>query len=194
MAGRALGRMHYWQKWSFPCDPPSLDNDVPAGWRPVRKRRRISRFTLASGQIAAGAPGPGGEPRCEVEITEIRTHGQDWWTLGFEATGPADLLRSALESTAALVFAHALPGGLQPGPDDSWSYAEWLCRRLGAETDADGLWLSACRPASQPAHPIWVWRGHPPGRLTDVMGSHRTTARRPVRARTARSGARREWP
>jgi hypothetical protein len=111
----------------------------------VRKRRRISRFTLAGGQIVTRAPGPGGEPRCEVEITEIRTQGQDWWTLGFEATGPADLLRSALETTAALVFAHALPGGLQPGPDDSWSYAEWLCRRPGAESDADGLWLSSGR-------------------------------------------------
>ena len=87
-----------------------------------------------------------------MEVTEIRTHGQDWWTLGFEATGPADLLRGALETTAALVFAHGLPGGLQPGPDDSWSYAEWLCRRPGAETDADGLWLSSCRPATRAAH------------------------------------------
>jgi hypothetical protein len=104
---------------------------------------------MASGQIVARAPGPGGEPRCEVEITEIRTRGQDWWTLGFEATGPADLLRSALETTAALVFAHALPGGLQPGPDDSWSYAEWLCRRPGAESDADGLWLSSDRTPRQ---------------------------------------------
>ncbi len=145
VAGRARGRMQHWQKWSFPCDPPNLDSGVPAGWRPVRKRRRISRFTPASGQIVARAPEPGGEPRCEVEITEIRTHGHDWWTLGFEATGPADLLRSALETTAALVFAHALPGGLQPGPDDSWSYAEWLSRRPGAQSDADGLWLSPCR-------------------------------------------------
>jgi hypothetical protein len=149
VSGHARGRMQFWQKWSFPCGPPSLDSGVPAGWRPVRKRRRISRFTLASGQIVARAPGPGGEARCEAEITEIRTNGQDWWTLGFEATGPADLLRSALETTAALVFAHALPGGLQPGPDDSWSYAEWLCRRPGAESDADGLWLSSDRTPRQ---------------------------------------------
>ena len=52
--------------------------------------------------------------------------GQDWWALGYEVTGPADLLRSALEATAALVFAQALPGGMQPGPDESRSYAEWL--------------------------------------------------------------------
>ena len=74
----------------------------------------------------APAPGLGQEPQCEVELTEIHTSGQDWWTLGFEATGPADLLRGALEATAALVFAQALPGGVEPGPDESRSYAEWL--------------------------------------------------------------------
>ena len=87
--------------------------------------------------IAARAPGLGGEPRCEVELTEVRTSGQDWWTLGFEATGPADLLRSELQATAALVFAQALPGGVEPGPDESTSYAEWLCLRPGAESDAE---------------------------------------------------------
>ena len=85
----------------------------------------------------ARAPGPGQQPRREVELTEVRTGGQDWWTLGFEAAGPADLLRAALEATAALVFAHPLPGGMEPGPDDSGSYAEWLCQRPGAESDAD---------------------------------------------------------
>ena len=126
VAGRARGRMQSWQKWSFPFSPPRQDSGDPAGWRPVRKRRRISRFSGASGRVVAPATGLGGEPRCEVELTEIRTPGQDWWTLGFEATGPADLLRSELEATAALVFAQALPGGMQPGADESRSYAEWL--------------------------------------------------------------------
>ena len=56
--------------------------------------------------------------------------GEDWWTLGFEATGPAGLLRSEIEGTAALVFAHALPGRTEPGLDESQSYAEWLGQRL----------------------------------------------------------------
>jgi hypothetical protein len=63
-----------------------------------------------------------------VELTEIRTRGQDWWTLGFEATGPADLLRSELRATAALVFAQAMPGSAEPGTDASKSYAQWLCQ------------------------------------------------------------------
>jgi hypothetical protein len=136
VAGRARGRLETWQKWSFPFSPLSQDSSDPAGWTPVAKRRRISRFSLASGQIIARVPGLGQEPRCEVELTEVHTRGQDWWTLGFEATGAADLLRSELQATAALVFAQALPGGMQPGADESRSYAQWLGQQPGAESDA----------------------------------------------------------
>jgi len=136
VAGRARGRTESWQKWSFPFSPPSGDSGDPAGWKLVRKRRRICRFSLASGQIVAPAAGLGGEPQCEVELTEVRTRGQGWWTLGFEATGPASQLRSALEAAAALVFAQALPGGVEPGLDQSRSYSEWVCQRPGAASDA----------------------------------------------------------
>ena len=137
VAGRARGRLQSWQKWSFPFSPPGSGGGEPPGWRLVGKRRRISGFSSASGPIAAPAAGRGQRPRCEVELTEIRASGQDWWTLGLEATGPAGLLRSELEVTAALVFAQALPGGLQPGLDESRSYAQWLGQRPGAGGDAD---------------------------------------------------------
>ena len=114
-----------------PVQPAPPAQRRPGRPRPVRKRRRITRFPLASGPILAPAPGLAGEPQCEVELTEVRTRGQDWWTLGFEATGPPSLLRSALQATAALVFAHALPGGVEPGLDESRSYAEWLCLVVG---------------------------------------------------------------
>ena len=132
VTGRARGRMESWQKWSFPCSPLRPGSGDPAGWQQVRKRRRISRFPLSSGQLETRAAGPGQQPQCEVELAEVHTRGQDWWTLGFEATGPTSLLRSELEGTAALVFAQSLPGGAEPGPDKSRSYAEWL----GGESDA----------------------------------------------------------
>ena len=94
-------------------------------------------FSLASGQLEARGPGLGVQPRCEVELTEVQICGQDWWTLGFEATGPAGLLPSELQATAALVFAQALPGDVKPGPQDSRSYAEWLGQRPGTDSDAD---------------------------------------------------------
>ena len=137
VAGRARGRMESWQKWSFPVARSARTaGSRPAGGRYARGGGSAGSHWPA-GRIAARAPGPGSEPRCEVELTEVRTRGQDWWTLGFEATGPASLLRSELQATAALVFAQALPGGVEPGPDQSRSYAEWLCQRPGAESDAD---------------------------------------------------------
>jgi hypothetical protein len=131
VAGRARGRLENWQKWSFPHDPPSEQADGPGGWRPVRKRRRISWFSRAG--RPSGAPGPelGEGPGCAVELTEVHADDEAWWTLGFEATGPVGLLRSELEAAAGLVFAQPLPGGMELGMDDSRSYDQWLRWRSG---------------------------------------------------------------
>ena len=129
---RARGRLESWQKWSFPHGPPSHDSGDPAGWRPVSKRRRISWFSLAGGPVRAGAPELGEQPGCAVELTEVDVRGEAWWSLGFEAIGPAEALRGELDAAAALVFAQALPAGMELGLDDSTSYAQWLRQRLGA--------------------------------------------------------------
>ncbi len=136
VAGRARGRMESWQKWSIGEDVPSQDSRDAACWRPVGKTRRITQFSLAREQIVASGPEEGDEPRCHLELTEIRMQDQDWWSLGLEATGPAGLLRTVLEGTAGLVFAQALPGGMQPGPHESRSYAEWLGQPPGTGDDA----------------------------------------------------------
>jgi hypothetical protein len=62
-----------------------------------------------------------------VEFAEFRALGEDWWTLGFEATGQAHALRGQLEAAAAVVFGQALPGEVRLGLADSMSYAQWLC-------------------------------------------------------------------
>jgi len=126
VAGGARGRLESWQKWSFPVGLSDRDSAYPGGWRPVRKWRRISRFALADGQIVTRAARLDQEPQCDVELTEVSTVGQDWWTLGFEASGPAELLRRALEATAELVFNSPLPRRAEPGLDESKSYQQWL--------------------------------------------------------------------
>jgi hypothetical protein len=136
VAGRALGRMESWQKWSFPSDPPGQARAEPAGWRLVHKRRQISRFPLIGRRGRAGLPGPGEEPGCAVELTEIRMRGEAWWSLGLEAIGPPSLLHSELEATAALVLA-VIPPGIELGTNGSKSYAEWLCQRPGTQSDAE---------------------------------------------------------
>lgn len=134
MAGRARGRVESWRKWSFPCGQPGLTSWEAVGWRPVHKRRRIGWFSLASQPAATPVRGRGEEPGCAVELTEVLTSGEAWWTLGFEAAGPADLLRSELDATAAFVFAQALPGEVELGINGSTSYAEGLWRRMGSES------------------------------------------------------------
>ena len=135
IAGRARGRMEFWQKWSFPCGPPSQAGAAPPSWVLVHKR--ISRISLASGQIQARARGQGEEHGCMVEFTEVHRHGKAWWTLGLEATGPASLLRRELDAAATLVVAQALPDGIELDADHSQSHAEWLGREPGAEPPPD---------------------------------------------------------
>lgn len=131
VARRARGRMESWQKWSFPRGQPGPGSGEPASWRSVHKRRRIGWLSLASELASSRVPGLGAEPGCAVELTEVTTRSEAWWTLGFEATGPADRLRSELEATAAFVLTQPLPGELELSMNDSMSYAEWLCRQLG---------------------------------------------------------------
>ena len=134
VAGRARGRLEFWQKWSFPVSAADQDSGSPLGWRPVGKSRRIAHFSLAGGQIVARPSELDHEPQCDVELTEVSSIGQDWWTLGFEACGRSDLLESTLEATARLVFDRPLPGGAKPGLDESKSYQQWLTQRHDPET------------------------------------------------------------
>ena len=137
LPGRARGRMQYWRKWSFPFSPLSLDTIDPAGWRRVRKRRQVIWFSPAGERIARARAVPaqaGQEARCAVELTELDVQDQglqhgEWWSLGLEATGPAESLRHGLEATAALVITQALPGGMDLRIDESRSYADWLRSR-----------------------------------------------------------------
>jgi hypothetical protein len=139
---RARGHLESWQKWSFLCAPPEARSGSGdrAGWRTVRKRRLITRFARAgeTGETTARPfAGPAGKPACAVELAEFRALGKDWWTLGFEATGPDDALAGQLDAAAALVFAQALPGAAELPMDNSMSYAQWLRRLILEECRGD---------------------------------------------------------
>ncbi len=124
--GRVAGRLQYWQKWSFPFRSHRPDSTGPGTWQRVRKRRRTSRFTLAGSRSEVHGRVLASDASCAVELTEIRMGSRDWWSLGLEATGPGWSLRPAVETAAALMFARALPDGLELGTDNSVSYMEWL--------------------------------------------------------------------
>jgi len=128
-AGRIRGRTESWQKWSFPFGPLGPDEAGPPGWTVVHKRRRIIRFRLAGGQLVADVRQRAAESACGVELTEVRSGGEAWWSLGFEATGPADLMASTLHGTAAVVFALLPPRDVELDIGKCQSYTEWLSRR-----------------------------------------------------------------
>jgi hypothetical protein len=117
--GRARGRIQSWQKWSFPVSSLRQGSGNPAGWKAVGKRRRIARFLASDRRAVAGASALAGEPGCAVELTDVRMPGEAWWSLGFEATGPAGLLRGGVEATAVLVFTQAVPGRVELGTSQS---------------------------------------------------------------------------
>lgn len=115
----------------FLFDPIGRGGRDPAGWRTVGKRRRISRFSWdRRDRPSAGARAPrrGEKPGCAVELAEVSSLGEDWWTLGLEATGPAAELRGQLEAAAALVFGRALPDEVELDVNECMSYAQWLRR------------------------------------------------------------------
>ncbi|HEX6522151.1 MAG TPA: hypothetical protein VF070_19415 [Streptosporangiaceae bacterium] len=125
------GRPESWRKWSFGYDPQGQADTSLEGWVAVRKQRRGTWIPLAAGQDPAPGPPPADQPGCAVELTEIRVSGGQWWTLGFEATGPAGLRPDALQRAAALMFARPLPTGTEFSLDNSRSYAQWLNRSPG---------------------------------------------------------------
>jgi hypothetical protein len=127
-AGRARGRIESWRKWSFPFGPLGPDDTGPPGWTVVHKRRRMTRFRPTGGRLMADAAERATGPECGVELTEVRSGGETWWSLGFEAAGPAGSLRRTLEGAAALVFAQAPPGDVELDMGHCQFYAEWLSR------------------------------------------------------------------
>jgi hypothetical protein len=84
-AGRARGCLESWRKWSFPFGPLGPYGAGPSAWAVAHKRRRISRFRLASGRIMAGIPGQATESACAVELTEVSSGGESWWSLDLRA-------------------------------------------------------------------------------------------------------------
>lgn len=137
-AGRVRGRLESWRKWSFPSGPLGPGEAGPPGWTVVHKRRRMSRFRLTGGRLTADVAERATGPECGVELTEVRSGGETWWSLGLEATGPAELLRGTLEGTAALMFAHAPSGDVELDLSHCQSYTEWLSRHRMPRSKGNG--------------------------------------------------------
>jgi len=125
---RCRGRLEYWRKWSFRYNRADQGDALPPGWSMVRKRRLRTWFPAPAGRDPAASPAAV-QAGCAVELTQVQLRGEPWWSLGFEATGPAELLRAALDHAAGVIFARPLPAGVDFSLDTSRSYAAWLTGR-----------------------------------------------------------------
>ena len=117
LPGGITGHLEEWQRWSF--SRPGISRLFPrlglpkAHWVEVRKERRLTTLPFR------------GDAGCQVEITALETQGQQWTTVGFEASGPELDLVPALEAAADALFGSIdLPGQL--GADLSCGYPGWL--------------------------------------------------------------------
>jgi hypothetical protein len=117
--GRVAGVITSWLKLSYPLDGAAhwLPGVEAGDWRRVHKHRRIS-------YLAAAEPPQSSGETCSVELTEVETFGDVWWTIALEAGGRDPL--AAIRRTAATVFAEPLPTVRPLGVDEATSYAEWI--------------------------------------------------------------------
>lgn len=108
-----------WDKWR----PRRLILDRPTdAWLEVDKTLWTRTFALAGKEVRG--PADGRRLRCEVELAAVSFGATTWWTVAFEATGPARLQPSVLRATFDRLWAPTfelwLEGGVNAG------YPEWL--------------------------------------------------------------------
>jgi hypothetical protein len=117
LPGGISGDREEWQRWSLPR--PAITRLLPRlalpkeRWVEVTKQRRLTTIRYR------------GDAGCQVELTALRARGREWWTVGFESSGPDTDLVPALEAATGEVFgAIDLAGGL--GAELSCGYPGWL--------------------------------------------------------------------
>ena len=123
LPGRVRGRPEWWTKWSFPIGDVR-DETETTGWAMVQKLRRICYFDGDARELSSRS-GRAHGTICAVELTDIHLEGDRWWTLGFEASGPGDQLRTAVEAAAERLLP-SMPASGRLVSKDSRSYLAWL--------------------------------------------------------------------
>ncbi len=126
------GKRDTWVKWSVKVSEPRLLAELSAGddatWLPVVKQRDLRLVSL-------DGPTPGElQPNtirlrngCQFELTRIHlgsASSDPWWSLSFEAFGPAGSVMRNLGTAMHFVLADPPPVPLPAA--NSMSYPQWL--------------------------------------------------------------------
>jgi hypothetical protein len=135
---RVSGLLEGWRKWSFtlaqPGAAPSSDGHDASPWLPVRKQRRLLRLATVGDRhiLFPGQFRP--ERGCEIELTSVAVGTAAWWSLGFEAYGPASSTKNDLIAVARRFLKGESAPALKTA--NSYGYPEWLLRLSVPEGEA----------------------------------------------------------
>jgi hypothetical protein len=130
--GNIVGRTDQWIKWSF--DNKGLqalkDDLLESGkWKEVQKERILRKFSTDSGVVREVSPKQKPFPvsGCNVELTSIKVNaGQKWFSLGFEAFGPA-AINERLEKVVRSFFeGNGDMPGIPLSEIESLNYPTWI--------------------------------------------------------------------
>lgn len=105
------GRVEQWVKWL--CEEATLQDFVPQGqaWIAVQKARSQRQFVIST------------DACCNLELTQLRVHNQNWWTMGLESTGDQESLHSI-----ARQLSENCPETLTD--QEAMAYPHWLSQQL----------------------------------------------------------------
>ena len=124
---KVTGHLENWRKWSVDLGNvkwPSSSRPTET-WIPVFKSRRLCTYQFLSGRWQpVSLDHAQFDSGCEMELTKLKVGSQVWWTVAFEAFGPADSNRAALLSVSSQIFAELEPPDLSTG--NSFGYPWWL--------------------------------------------------------------------
>jgi hypothetical protein len=121
------GIQERWVKWSFPTAEQHHDlfEDDPTGlWVPVHKGRLRLELS-AEAQTERLSPLIESDPaEAKIELTRVRSQGNEAWTICMEAEGRPEALPGTLQQSGRYLFEQGSPPALSP--DHSYGYARWI--------------------------------------------------------------------
>jgi hypothetical protein len=132
------GRKEQWVKWSLAGDAlRTLDGPLHQSgqWLKVSKERFLRRFYPEQGgatELKAGQ-GPLLATGCNIEVCRVEVDAETryWFTIGFEAFGPPQVITGILDNALVSFFKDngPMPGRTLTG-NESTGYPAWLLRLM----------------------------------------------------------------
>ena len=123
------GRLEVWEKWSFPLADARDPLQPGASWTRVEKARRRRSFGSDDDGLAERPLAHADAPGCSLELTEVTTDGEVWWTLALEAVGELENLHRELQAVAMTFINDPLSARFGLDTTASMSYQQRLRTR-----------------------------------------------------------------